>query len=85
MFSVLCKESTEPEIGVTLKLGDIAVALQSDWVPLAEHLNITEPEVIKIQTDIGNIVEQASHYLRKCAMLCIFQQVLSYLQTSCAD
>jgi len=56
--TVLYKESTETEIGVSLKLGDIAVALQSDWVPLAEHLNITEPEVIKIQTDIGSIVDQ---------------------------
>lgn len=56
----LFQESDAPGSGATttLKLSDIAVALKSDWVPLAEHLGITEPEVIKIQTEFGSIVEQ---------------------------
>jgi hypothetical protein len=40
-------------------LGDIAVALKSDWLSVARQLGITDPEVIMIQKDFGNVVEQA--------------------------
>jgi ankyrin len=53
------QESCESGAGVTLRLGDIAVALKSDWLSVARQLGITDPEVIMIQKDFGNVVEQA--------------------------
>jgi hypothetical protein len=51
-------EAVISERTAALKLSDIAMALQSDWVPLAERLGVTESEVIKIQAEFGSIVEQ---------------------------
>jgi len=48
-----------PGTGVTLRLGDVATALQSDWISLAKQLGITDPEVVKIQKEFGSIGEQA--------------------------
>jgi len=43
---------------MALKLGDIALALQGDWLVMATQLGITSPEVIKIQKEYGNVTEQ---------------------------
>jgi len=48
----------EPE--TTLRLSDIALALQGDWLMMAPQLGITNPEVIKIQKEFGNVSEQVS-------------------------
>lgn len=42
-----------------LKLLDIADQLKGDWVALAGQLGITSKEVAKLQTEYGNINEQA--------------------------
>ena len=41
-----------------LRLTDIADALQSDWVPLARQLGLTQPEIIAIQRDYTYVSEQ---------------------------
>jgi len=41
-----------------LKLTDIADALQSDWVPLARQLGLTQQEIISIQRDYTYVSEQ---------------------------
>ena len=46
--------------GSDLKLGDIALALQGDWLMMAPLLSITSPEVIKIQKEYGSVTEQVS-------------------------
>ena len=46
------------EAETTLRLGDIAFALQGDWLIMATQLGITSPEVIKIQKEYGNVTEQ---------------------------
>lgn len=43
-----------------LRLTDIADALQSDWVPLARQLGLTQPEIIAIQRDYTYVSEQVS-------------------------
>jgi hypothetical protein len=42
-----------------LRLTDIADALQSDWVPLARQLGLTQHEIIGIQRDFSYVSEQA--------------------------
>ena len=44
-----------------LRLTDIADALQSDWVPLARQLGLTQPEIIAIQRDYTYVSEQVLH------------------------
>jgi hypothetical protein len=51
--------SADVSSDVSLKLSDIATALQSDWVALADRLAVSDTEVIKIQTDFADITEQA--------------------------
>lgn len=46
------------EPGTALRLGDIALALQGDWLMMATQLGITNPEVIKIQKEYGSVTEQ---------------------------
>ena len=41
-----------------LRLTDIADALQSDWVPLARQLGLTQAEIITIQRDYTYVSEQ---------------------------
>ena len=41
-----------------LRLTDIADALQSDWVPLARQLGLTQQEIIAIQRDYQYVSEQ---------------------------
>lgn len=41
-----------------LRLTDIADALQSDWVPLARQLGLTQQEIISIQRDYTYVSEQ---------------------------
>jgi len=41
-----------------LRLTDIADALQSDWVPLARQLGLTQHEIIVIQRDYQYVGEQ---------------------------
>ena len=41
-----------------LRLTDIADALQSDWVPLARQLGLTQQEIIAIQRDYTYVSEQ---------------------------
>jgi len=43
---------------VGLRLGDIALALQGDWLMMATQLGIGTPEVIKIQKEYGDTTEQ---------------------------
>jgi len=50
--------SGEPEMA--LRLGDIALALQGDWLTMATELGITNAEIIKIQKEFGNVSEQVS-------------------------
>jgi len=50
----------EGEPQAALRLGDIAMALQGDWLTMAMQLGITSPEVIKIQKEYGNVTEQVS-------------------------
>jgi len=52
---------TEPE--TALRLGDIALALQGDWLMMATQLGITNPEVIKIQKEYGSVTEQVSVFV----------------------
>jgi len=47
-----------------LRLTDIADALQSDWVPLARQLGLTQPEIIAIQRDYTYVSEQVITPLR---------------------
>ena len=42
-----------------LRLTDIADTLQGDWVGLAQQLNISKEEIIKIQTEYTYVSEQA--------------------------
>ena len=62
MCAALSRESSgdgsEPE--TALRLGDIALALQGDWLMMATELGITSSEVIKIQKEFGNVTEQVS-------------------------
>ena len=44
-----------------LRLGDIALALQGDWLVVAPQLGVTSPEVIKIQKEYGSVTEQVGH------------------------
>ena len=44
-----------------LRLTDIADALQSDWVPLARQLGLTQHEIITIQRDYTYVSEQVNH------------------------
>jgi ankyrin len=48
-----------------LRLTDIADALQSDWVPLARQLGLTQSEIIGIQRDYTYVSEQVA---RGCIM-----------------
>lgn len=43
-----------------LRLTDIADALESDWVPLARQLGLTQEEIISIQKDYKYVSEQVS-------------------------
>ena len=43
-----------------LRLTDIADALQSDWVPLARQLGLTQHEIITIQRDYQYVSEQVT-------------------------
>jgi len=43
-----------------LRLTDIADALQSDWVPLARQLGLTQHEIIAIQRDYQYVSEQVT-------------------------
>lgn len=43
-----------------LRLTDIADALQSDWVPLARQLGLTQHEIITIQREYTYVSEQVS-------------------------
>jgi len=45
-----------------LRLTDIADALQSDWVPLARQLGLTQHEIISIQRDYTYVSEQVTNY-----------------------
>jgi len=42
-----------------LRLTDIADALQSDWVPLARQLGLSQQEIVGIQRDYHYVGEQA--------------------------
>ena len=62
----LCAALTESSAGgsepqTTLRLGDIALALQGDWLMMATQLGITSPEVIKIQKEYGSVTEQVGN------------------------
>jgi len=59
----------EPE--TALRLGDIALALQGDWLMMATQLGIRNQEVIKIQKEYGNVTEQVSN-ARKISSMFIF-------------
>jgi len=63
LFAALSQESpaggsAEPEMD--LRLGDIALALQGDWLTMATELGITNAEIIRIQKEFGNVSEQVS-------------------------
>lgn len=60
MCAALSQESLAGgrEAETTLRLGDIALALQGDWLIMATQLGITSPEVIKIQKEYGSVTEQ---------------------------
>ena len=47
-----------PAAGTRVRLGNVAQALQGDWVALASQLGVTEQEVIKIQSEFGSVTEQ---------------------------
>ena len=42
-----------------IKLVDVADTLQGDWVILAQHLDITGPEINQIKTDYNTVNDQA--------------------------
>jgi len=46
-----------------LRLTDIADSLQSDWVPLARQLGLTQQEIITIQRDYQYVSEQVNYML----------------------
>lgn len=48
------------EAETALRLGDIALALQGDWLMMATQLHVTSAEVIKIQKEYGNVTEQVA-------------------------
>ena len=54
-----------------LRLGDIALALQGDWLMVAPQLGIHNPEVIKIQKEYGSITEQVSHFLLELELVLV--------------
>jgi len=59
---VLCLEEGGDDVGPAagLRLSDIALALQGDWLMMAPQLGITSVEVIKIQKEHGSVTEQVS-------------------------
>jgi len=65
LYVALSQESSADsgEPATVLRLGDIAQALQGDWLMMATQLGITNAEVIKIQKENGNVTEQVSDIL----------------------
>jgi len=63
---VLCAALSDESLagGGVLRLGDIALALQGDWLMVAPQIGITSPEVIKIQKEYGSVTEQVSLYAK---------------------
>ena len=55
LFSVLEDSISRAQI----KLVDVADTLQGDWVILAQHLDITGPEINQIKTDYNTVNDQA--------------------------
>ena len=56
MYSPVVDESISK---AELRLTDIAEAVQGDWTDLARQLNISEDEIMKIQSEYPYVSEQA--------------------------
>jgi len=75
---VLCAALSDESLagGGVLQLGDIALALQGDWLMVAPQIGITSPEVIKIQKEYGSVTEQVSHVSR--ISFCALQDYVNF-------
>ncbi len=59
MYAIVIISADDQISKAELRLTDIADTLQGDWVMLARQLDISEEEIIKIQSEYNYVGEQA--------------------------